>query len=118
KQTAAATEDISQKIEAIQNDTRGVVLAITQIGEIIKQINDYQNTTASAVEEQTATTNEIARSANEAAMGGNEIARNITSVSEAARHTAQGAADTLESARELTKLAADLNLVVEQFQLS
>lgn len=118
KQTAAATEDISQKIEAIQNDTRGVVQAITQIGEIIKQINDYQNTTASAVEEQTATTNEIARSANEAAMGGNEIARNITSVSEAARHTAQGAADTLESARELTKLAADLNLVVEQFQLS
>jgi methyl-accepting chemotaxis protein len=118
KQTAAATEDISQKIEAIQNDTRGVVRAITQIGEIIKQINDYQNTTASAVEEQTATTNEIARSANEAAMGGNEIARNITSVSDAARHTAQGAADTLDSARELTKLAADLNLLVEQFQLN
>ena len=45
---------------------------------------------ASAVEEQTATTNEIARSASEAAKGGSEIARNITSVSEAARHTAQG----------------------------
>ncbi len=118
KQTATATEDISQKIEAIQADTRGVVEAITQIGQIIQQINDYQNTTASAVEEQTATTNEIARSAAEAATGGNEIARNITSVSAGAKQTAQGASDTLESAKELARLAGELNRVVEQFQFN
>jgi methyl-accepting chemotaxis protein/putative methionine-R-sulfoxide reductase with GAF domain len=118
KQTATATEDISQKIEAIQGDTRGVVQAITEIGQIIQQINDYQNTTASAVEEQTATTNEIARSAAEAASGGNEIAKNITSVSQAAKQTAQGASDSLESAKELARLAAELNRVVEQFQLN
>jgi methyl-accepting chemotaxis protein len=118
KQTASATEDISQKIEAIQADTRGVVQAITEIGTIIQQINDYQNTTASAVEEQTATTNEIARSAAEAASGGNEIARNITSVSQAAKQTAQGASDSLESAKELSRLAAELNRIVEQFQLN
>lgn len=116
KQTAAATEEISHKIEAIQNDTRGAVKAITEIGAIINQINDIQNTTASAVEEQTATTNEIARNAAEAANGGAEIARNITSVSQAASQTAQGANDVLESARELAKLAADLNKVVEQFR--
>jgi methyl-accepting chemotaxis protein len=118
KQTATATEDISQKIEAIQADTRGVVQAITEIGQIIQQINDYQNTTASAVEEQTATTNEIARSAAEAASGGNEIARNITSVSQAAKQTAQGASDALESSKELARLAAELNRVVEQFQMN
>jgi methyl-accepting chemotaxis protein len=116
RQTAGATEEISSKIEAIQTDTRGVVQAITQISEIIRQINDYQNTIASAVEEQSATTNEIARSASEASRGGNEISRNITSVSTAADQTARGAADTLESAKELSKLAADLNLVVEQFR--
>jgi methyl-accepting chemotaxis protein len=118
KQTASATEDISQKIEAIQADTRGVVQAITEIGQIIQQINDYQNTTASAVEEQTATTNEIARSAAEAATGGNEIARNITSVSQAAKQTAQGASDALESSKELARLASELNRVVEQFQMN
>ena len=118
KQTASATEDISQKIEAIQADTRGVVQAITEIGQIIQQINDYQNTTASAVEEQTATTNELARSAAEAASGGNEIAKNITSVSQAAKQTAQGASDSLESAKELARLAAELNRVVEQFQMN
>ena len=59
KQTAKATEDISRKIEAIQGDTKGAVEAIAQIGKIINQINDIQNTIASAVEEQTATTGEI-----------------------------------------------------------
>jgi methyl-accepting chemotaxis protein len=117
RQTAAATEDISLKIEAIQHDTGQAVQAIAQIGSIIDQISVLQNTTASAVEEQTATTNEIARNASEVAKGGSEIARNVTSVSGAARQTAEGAANVLDSARELARLASALNRVVEQFQV-
>ncbi|HBE20569.1 MAG TPA: methyl-accepting chemotaxis protein, partial [Cyanobacteria bacterium UBA11367] len=41
-------------------------------------------TIASAVEEQTATTNEIARNINQVAIGSSEIARNITNVADAA----------------------------------
>ena len=114
KQTAAATEDISQKIEAIQGDTKGAVHAITQISAIITQINDIQNTIASAVEEQTATTNEIARNAGEAARGSTEIAKNIASVSTAAQSTSQGAANTLTAASELAKLSAELKTVVDK----
>jgi methyl-accepting chemotaxis protein len=113
KQTATATEDISQKIEAIQNDTKGAVVAIDQIGKIINQINDIQNTIASAVEEQTATTNEIARNASEAAKGSNEISKNITSVSTAAKNTTEGANNTLSAATELAKLATDLKRTVD-----
>jgi methyl-accepting chemotaxis protein len=113
KQTAAATEDISGKIEAIQTDTKGAVVAIDRIGKIINQINDIQNTIASAVEEQTATTNEIARNAGEAAKGSTEISKNITNVSEAAKNTTEGANNTLSAATELTKLAADLKRVVD-----
>ena len=50
KETAKATEDISQRIEAIQGDTKGSVDAIAQITEIINQINDISNTIAGAVE--------------------------------------------------------------------
>jgi len=117
KQTATATEDISGKIEAIQNDTKAAVSAIDQIGKIINQINDIQNTIASAVEEQTATTNEIARNASEAAKGSTEISKNIANVSEAAKNTTQGANNTLTAATELAKLAADLKRVVEQQNL-
>ena len=114
KQTATATEDISGKIEAIQNDTKAAVAAIDQIGRIINQINDIQNTIATAVEEQTATTNEIARNASEAAKGSTEISKNITNVSEAAKNTTQGANNTLTAATELAKLAAELKRVVQQ----
>src|SRR5258708_18877533 len=50
KETARATEDISQKIEAIQSDTLVAVTAISEIGEIINEINDISNTIASAGE--------------------------------------------------------------------
>ena len=115
KETAKATEDISQKIEAIQGDTRDAVAAIGQISTIIGQINDIQNTIASAVEEQTATTNEISRNVSEAAKGSGEIAEHITGVAETARSTSSGAADTMKAAAELTRMAAELQALVAKF---
>ena len=114
KQTALATEDISQKIDAIQTDTRGAVVAIGQISDVIKQINDIQNSIASAVEEQSATTNEIARNATEAARGSTEISKSIMNVSSAARSTSEGAGNSLQAANELARLAANLKTLVEQ----
>jgi len=116
KETAKATEDISQKIEAIQGDTQGAVQAIAQIGEIINQINDISNTIASAVEEQTATTNEITRSVTEAAKGSVEIAQNITGVAQAARSTTEGASDTQRASAALAKMATELQMLVSRFK--
>jgi methyl-accepting chemotaxis protein len=117
KETAKATEDISQKIEAIQGDTKGAVSAIAQIGGVIAQINDIQNTIASAVEEQSATTNEISRNLAEAAKGGVEITRNVTGVAEAARTTTAAATDTQKSAQGLEGMASELQSLVAQFKL-
>ncbi len=108
KETAKATEDISQRIEAIQTDTRGSVDAIGQITQIINQINDISNTIASAVEEQTATTNEIARNVAEAAKGTADIAQNIAAVATAANETTTGAGNTEAAARELARMVAEL----------
>jgi methyl-accepting chemotaxis protein len=115
KETAKATEDIGQKIEAIQGDTRDAVAAIANIGAIISQINDIQNTIASAVEEQTATTNEISRNVNEAAKGSGEIAQNITGVAATARETSAGATDTQKASADLAKLAASMRNLVAKF---
>jgi methyl-accepting chemotaxis protein len=114
KETAKATEDISQKIEAIQTDTKGAVEAIAEISAVINQINDISNTIASAVEEQTATTNEIGRNVAEASKGSAEIAQNITGVAQAAQSTTQGATDTQGAAVELSRMAAELQQVVGQ----
>ncbi len=115
KQTAKATEDIGQKIEAIQGDTKGAVKAIEEIGAIINQINDISNSIASAVEEQTVTTNEIGRSVTEAAKGVGDIAKNIGGVAVAAKNTTQGANDTQKASKELSRMAAQLQSAVAKF---
>jgi len=115
KATATATEDISQKIEAIQADTRGAVAAIADIGQIINQINDISSTIASAVEEQTATTNEISRNVSEAARGSSEIAQNIVGVAGAAQRTSDGAAEARAAAGTLVTLANELQSLVAKF---
>ena len=117
KETAKATEDIGQKIEAIQEDTKGSVQAIGEISSIINQINDISNTIASAVEEQTVTTNEIGRNVTEAAKGTGEIAKNISGVAEAAKDTTQGASDTQGAAQALSTMAAELQTLISKFTL-
>jgi len=118
KQTAKATEDISQKITAIQEDTKRAVESIGSITAIINQINDISGTIATAVEEQSATTNEMSRNVQEAAKGSGEISQNIQGVATAAESTTRGAQDTLKAAQQLTDMAKQLRTLVEQFKFA
>ena len=119
KETAKATEDIGAKVEAIQNDAKGAVLAIDEITTVIGRINDIQNTIASAVEEQTGTTNEISRNISETAKGSSDIASNITGVATAAKETEHSAGVCgSNAAQELSKLAVRLGGRGQPVQLS
>ncbi|GJL78954.1 MAG: hypothetical protein NPINA01_19430 [Nitrospinaceae bacterium] len=116
-QTSKATDDISQKIQAIQGDTENAVRAIGEITQVINKINDYQGTIASAVEEQTATTGEISRNVTDAARGSTEIANNISGVATAAESTTQGAVETKTAATELSTMAADMQKLIGKFKI-
>jgi methyl-accepting chemotaxis protein len=115
QETAKATKDIGSRIQAIQSDTVAAVAAITEISGIIAQINDTQSTIASAVEEQTATTNEMGRNVSEAATGSSDIAENITGVARSASETTASANSTSQAADELARMASDLRQLVGQF---
>ncbi len=117
KQTAKATEDISRKITAIQTDTQGAVEAIGTISGVISQINDISGTIATAVEEQSATTNEMTRNVADAAKGAEEITHNIEGVSEAARGTSSSAQESQKAANDLAGMAAQLHNLVGQFRI-
>jgi Methyl-accepting chemotaxis protein (MCP) signalling domain/Four helix bundle sensory module for signal transduction len=112
KQTAQATEEIGQKIGAIQTDTKDAVEAIAEITAIINQVNDISNTIASAVEEQTVTTTEIGRNVQEAAKGSGEIANNIAGVAIAAKSTAEGAQNVQRSSQSVSEMASQLGQLV------
>ncbi|HUA14143.1 MAG TPA: methyl-accepting chemotaxis protein [Verrucomicrobiae bacterium] len=118
KQTAKATEDISRKITAIQSDTRGAVDAIGSITAVIGQVNDISGTIATAVEEQSATTNEMTRNVSDAAKGSSEISHNIAGVAEAARGTSSSAQESQKASNELAEMAVQLRSLVAQFRIN
>ncbi|WP_230684863.1 methyl-accepting chemotaxis protein [Cellulomonas sp. JZ18] len=115
QETARATEDIARRVEAIQQDTTGAVSAIGEIGSVIASINDYQLTIASAVEEQTATTNEMSRGVVEAATGSGEIAENITGVATSAQSSSQVVGQMTSSVSELARMSDELRRRVAAF---
>jgi methyl-accepting chemotaxis protein len=117
QETARATEDISRRVDAIQSDTAGAVDAIAEISRIIGQINDYQLTIASAVEEQTATTNEMNRSVSDAATGSTEIAVNISGVATAAASTTEGVTESQRAVDELSRMSAELRTLVARYRV-
>ena len=117
-ETASATKDISQKIEAIQADTIEAVHAIAKISETIQQIKDISNSIASAIEEQLSTSAEIGRNLTEAARGSGEISAGIVKVAEIASDTAGSSENTQKAAEELARLAAELRGMTQRFRYS
>ncbi|GAA3209074.1 methyl-accepting chemotaxis protein [Dactylosporangium siamense] len=117
QETAQATDNIARQVQAIQSDTSSAVAAISQIGAIIERINNYQLTVAAAVEEQTATTDEMNRNVMAAAQGSVAIARNISTVATATERTMRGAADNSRAANELAEMSQELRAVVAQFKV-
>ncbi|GAA3395778.1 methyl-accepting chemotaxis protein [Cryptosporangium minutisporangium] len=115
QETAKATEDIVQRVQTIQSDTSGAVEAIDQISSIIERINDIQLTIASAVEEQTATTQEMNRTLTDAADGAGNIAATIAGVSDATRRTTATVDDTRSAATELAQMSSELQGLVARF---
>ncbi len=116
--TMRSSEDIGRRLSSIQAETGHAVEAISQITDIIDQINEMQTAVASAVDEQAITTKEIGHSIADAATGSSDIAANIVGVADAALGTSRGAAATQQSADELARLAAELLTLVRQFQLA
>jgi len=117
KATAKATEDIGRKIEAIQTDTGAAVEAIAGVSGVINRISDISAVIATAVEEQSATTNEMSRNVNEAARVSGEIMANIGGVAAAADSTSRGAGDTQQAAGELVEVSTQLRSLIGQFKI-
>lgn len=117
KQTAKATEEITNKIGAIQETSKGAVGAIGGISKVIEQINGISMTIAAAVEEQTATTNEVSRVMQESTTAVNGITDIVKSVAGAAQEASTGASQTLDAAKSLSELAARLKDLVKKIEV-
>ena len=118
QQTARATESITTRVTATQNDATEAAFAIGGISEVIARIDALQATIAAAVEEQSATTSEMIRNVTEVSTGSQEIAANISGIAAAAGQTTTGAGHTATTAGEVARAATELNQLVGSFTLA
>jgi methyl-accepting chemotaxis protein len=114
-QTARATEDISAHVGAIQGETKRAADVIGMIASTIVTISEGATAMASAVEQQTAATREIARGVQQAAGGTREVTENISGVSQAAGETGSAATQLLGASGELAQQSSVLKGSVTSF---
>ncbi|GAB1646287.1 methyl-accepting chemotaxis protein [Krasilnikovia sp. MM14-A1259] len=116
RETAQATEEIRNKVLAMQTDTAGAIDAISRITEVIGRIDELQRSISSSVENQSEATRQIADSVNVANESSASVADSIVSVVEMTRVTHKAANDTETAASELATLAHRLSNLVGQFR--
>ncbi len=131
RQTAEATLEIRQRIDAIQTSSATTITEMEQINTVINDVNSIVTTIASAVEEQAASTNEIASNVAQAAQGIAKVNENVTQsssvtgeitieiseVSQVANTISQDSGKVNDQASELLALSEQLAKTVNQFKL-
>jgi methyl-accepting chemotaxis protein len=114
-QTSKATDEIRTQIAAIQGETASAVTAIQGISKTISEVNEISASIASAVEEQSAATQEITRNVQQAAHGTQDVSHNIAGLSTAADEAGAAATQVLGAADHLAGQADALRQQVDRF---
>jgi methyl-accepting chemotaxis protein len=107
KQTSAATEDITGKIEGIQNSTKAAIEAIKSISEIITDISRTQSEITAMVEHQKKASEEIAINVTQASIGVNDISKNINESAAGAKIVSRGINEIASGANDVARNIAE-----------
>jgi methyl-accepting chemotaxis protein len=114
-QTAKATEEIAGHILAVQNSTGGAIEAIRKIAERMGEINRYTAAVATAVEQQSAATDEISQNVAGAAQGASHVVEVVGEVVSAAGETRASAEIVRATSQSVESAVGHLRVEVEDF---
>ena len=131
RQTAAATVEIKNQIDEMQNTTHSTIQDIDNISKVIAEINTVINGIATAVAEQSAVTNEIAENVSQAAQGIAEvnenvaqstivvadITRNVAEINLEANQVGDASNQVQANAQGLSELVSQLDKLMKQFKV-
>ncbi|MFI7600352.1 methyl-accepting chemotaxis protein [Actinoplanes sp. NPDC049681] len=117
QETARATEDISARVRAIQDDSSGAAEVIGTFQGVIERINDYVTAIAGAVEEQSATTAEMSRNVAQTATGSARIAEHVAAVADTVQHTHSDLTQSTATIEELASMAEQMNHTATTFKV-
>ena len=114
-QTAKATEEISQQIATMQNETAEAAVSIRDIASIVDKVREGSETIATSLKEQSAATADIARSVAKASTGTNRVAESIVQVSDGADRTTASSGDVSNASDMVSGQADRLSQIVNSF---
>jgi len=114
-QTAKATDEIAERITAIQNATGQVVGAISGIKATIDEMQEISNAVAATIDSQGAATQQIANNTHEVANATAEVRANVGGVSDSVGRTGEAAERVVDAAVELNRQAETLRSEVDGF---
>ncbi|MBF0112033.1 MAG: methyl-accepting chemotaxis protein [Desulfamplus sp.] len=114
KQTSIASLSIKEKIEAIQSSTTDTVSEIKEISKVINDVNDMISTIATAVEEQSATTKEIANNVADASHGIQNVSENVMQSARVVDEIAEGIAATNQAVNQISSSSSQVNKRAEE----
>lgn len=114
RQTARATEDIREKVEGMQSNTASAVEAINSIVTVIGEINSIMGTIAAAVEEQTATTNEISKNITSTAEDASAASNNVQNVVQLETALSSNIGDVAKAALAIAEDANEASVSTEK----
>jgi methyl-accepting chemotaxis protein len=114
-QTVKATEEIGAQIAHIEASTRDSVVAIQEIGSIINRIAETSIAITSAIEQQRASTGEIAFNVHGAAEGTDGVTAKIEDLKMDSSKTGSAANQVLLSATKLASEGTNLKFRLESF---
>lgn len=100
-QTATATKEIEEQVQAVQHSSKATASAIRQISEVISQVSEISTSVSGAVEEQAAATQ--------------EVSSNINGVQQAAAETGRSSSSLLSLAQSMSHQSGDLGTRVDNF---
>jgi len=120
-QSAKNADDITKRIESIQESTGEAVEVINDVSGVIAKINQSVEAIAGHVEQQTKASNEIANNVtqtnagakrvasaiDEVARGANTIAKNVTQVNTGAKRVANAIVEVARSANNVSSNASE-----------
>jgi len=114
-QTAKATDEITRKIERIQSVSRNSTEAINNIGTVIGSIDNYVTAIVGAVEEQNATTREIARNVDFVSESAKRVSENVTTIQSSVTNVGSSAVTVHDNADHTAHQADFLNGKIGEF---
>ena len=114
-QTAKATDEIAQQVAEVRSASNSAAVTIEHIAETVGRIDDISGAIAAAVEEQDATTREIAHSVEQASSGTQQVSSAIVEVSTAARDSGQASATMVETIADFSGQTETLQTEMQKF---